>query len=162
VANDAERKEMGRLMDILVRNERRIHYAQIRPMRTMSIKPGRLRLALYRPGGITMDCSESVTLICHLAGLRDPNGLHYSGRGFTGTLLEHLEHYEDPSRARTGALVVFGGGTGEHVCMVRHPHASNPMLFSHGTESGPRFIDLASEKHGFPGEKVTFLAISKL
>ena len=153
---------MAASMDLLVRYKRRVHYAQRRPMTTMSIRPGRLRLALLRPGGITMDCSESVTLICHLAGLRDPNGNHYDGEGFTGTLLEHLPHYSDPARARTGAMVVFGKAPGEHVVMVREPDNTNPKCFSHGTEADPTYYTLAQLLAAFPGKPHTFLSIDKL
>lgn len=150
-------------MDLLVARNGKVHYAQVRPMRTASIRTTTgLRLALAKPAGITMDCSESVTLICRLAGLRDPNGLHYNGTGFTGTLLGFLlDHYSDPGRARTGALVVFGGGEGEHVCMVRRP-GPDPLLFSHGTEDDPRFYPLSVMLHAFPGQPHTFLSVAKL
>src|SRR5215471_10642716 len=161
MSTQAQRDKAGRIMDTLVRYRARVHYAQRRPMRTMSIKPGHLTLALLKPGGITMDCSESVTLICHLAGLRDPNGLHYNGQGFTGTLLDHLEHYANPHRARTGALVVFGAAPGEHVAMVRHA-GSDPECFSHGTEADPRYFKLSELSHAFPGQPHTFLSIGKL
>ena len=96
-------------MDLLVRNEPRVHYAQIRPMQTRPIHSLHLlQQALYSPHGVTMDCSESVTLLCHVCGLQDPNGFDYDGHGFTGTLLHHLPHYSDPGNARIGALVVFG------------------------------------------------------
>ncbi len=158
----AQRTEMRRLMNLLVRYRSRVHYAQIRPMPTRRIHRGHLRTALLKPGGITMDCSESVTLICRLAGLRDPNGLNYDGTGYTGTLLDYLKHYSSPAKAEPGALVVFGGGTGEHVCMVYEHHETNPKLFSHGTENDPKFYDLHTMIAAFPGQPHTFLAIDKL
>ncbi len=158
----AQRKQMQSLMSTLVRYRSRVHYAQIRPMPTRTIRRGHLLAALLRPGGITMDCSESVTLICRLAGLRDPNGLNYDGEGFTGTLLKYLKHYPSAKEAQAGALVVFGGGTGEHVCMVYEHSDTNPKLFSHGTEADPKFYDLATMLAAFPGQPHTFLAIDKL
>lgn len=162
MTSDAQRQEMQRLMRVLVNHRGRVHYAQRRPMATATIRPGHLRRAIYRPGGITMDCSESVTLICRLAGLRDPNGRNYDGYGYTGTLLTYLEHYAEPSRARPGALVVFGGGTGEHVAMVYEASAHDPVCFSHGTEQDPRFYRLSELLPAFPGQPHTFLAVGKL
>jgi hypothetical protein len=164
VARDKQRAEMGRLMDLLVRRKRKVHYAQVRPMVTRLIHTVRqLRAALRRRAGLTMDCSESVTLVCRLSGLRDPNGLNYDGEGFTGTLLgnANLEHYSDPHRARTGALWVVGAGTGEHVCMVRHP-GDDPVLFSHGTEADPTYYPLSVMIAAFPGQPWTFLSIANL
>ncbi len=154
---------MQRLMALLVSRKRKVHYAQVRPMQTNSIRPGHLRIALARPKGITMDCSESVTLICRLAGLRDPNGNHYNGQGFTGTLLGHLHHYKGPvANAHPGAMVVFGGGDGEHVAMLYEHDEKDPRCFSHGTEADPSFYRLSQLLAAFPGEPHTFLAIDKL
>lgn len=162
MTTQAQRDEMRRLMRVLVRHRGRVHYAQIRPMRTNAIHRHRLWLALGRPGGITMDCSEAVTLICRLSGLRDPNGLNYDGQGFTGTLLKHLPHYTDPNRARPGALVVFGGGDGRHVAMVYEHSKTDPLMFSHGTEADPHFYRLSQLLAAFPGEPHTFLGVARL
>src|SRR5437667_43878 len=108
-----------------------------------------------------MDCSESVTLTAHLAGLRDPNGRDYDGTGYTGTLLDYLDNYTEATHARIGALVVFGGGTGEHVCMVRRPGV-DPDLFSHGTEADPTYYPLSTMLATFAGQPHTFLSIAKL
>jgi hypothetical protein len=156
-----QREHMARLMDLLVLDKPEVHYREIRPMPTCHIKTeAQLRSALQQPNGITMDCSESVTLICKLAGLHDPNGRGYNCTGDTGTMLDHLNHYADPRVALVGALVVFGPGRGEHVCMVRTP-GRNPTLFSHGQERGPFFISL-SEERKFHNPPVTFLSIAKL
>jgi len=161
MVTDSQRQRMGRIMDILVNNEPEVHYKEIRPMPTCSIKSlTSLEKQLTSKSGITMDCSESVTLICKLAGLEDPNGSDYNCRGFTGTLLENLPHYSEPRIAKIGALVVFGPGTGEHVCMVRH-RGKNPILFSHGQERGPFYISL-SEEQKFHKKPITFLSIANL
>jgi hypothetical protein len=161
LTTEVEREKMAMLMDTLVENEPEVHYKEIRPMPTCSIHSvTELRKQLASKNGITMDCSESVTLICKLAGLKDPNGNDFNCRGFTGTLLKNLPHYTDPRIARIGALVVFGPGDGEHVCMVRH-RGKNPTLFSHGQERGPFYISL-SEERKFHASPVRFLNISKL
>ena len=151
-------------MDLLVARKRKVHYAQIRPMVTRTIHTIRqLRAALRRRQGVTMDCSESVTLVARLSGLRDPNGLNYDGAGFTGDMLANpkLDRYTDPKRAGVGALWVVGGGTGEHVCMVRHP-GDDPVMFSHGTENDPTYYPLSVMIAAFPGQPWTFLSITNL
>jgi hypothetical protein len=161
MATTKQREHLARLMDLLVAAEPRVHYAQVRPMQTRHISEKDLKAALTR--GITMDCSESVTLLCRLAGLKDPNGKDYNGTGYTGTLLGHLPHYTDASKAKVGALVVFGPGhhhDGDHVCMVRKA-GPNPLLFSHGQERGPFYISLSEEKKYHP-PPTTFLAIQDL
>ena len=148
-------------MDLLVRERAAVHYAQIRPMRTHRITSLHLlQQALASPRGVTMDCSESVTLLCRLAGLDDPNGFDYDGTGYTGTLLHHLPRYTDASKCGVGALVVFGPGSGHHVCMVKTP-GRDPLLFSHGSERGPIFIRLTDEKRYQP-PPTTFLSIARL
>ena len=161
MATTAQRQQLAQVMDLLVREQPRVHYAQIRPMQTRAIHSLHLlQQALYSPHGVTMDCSESVTLLCHVAGLHDPNGFNYDGHGFTGTLLHFLPHYTDPLKAKTGALVVFGPGSGDHVCMVRRP-GKNPTLFSHGSERGPIYITLADEKR-YQRSPTVFLSIASL
>ena len=84
---------------------------------------------------LTVDCSQAVTLIAHVAGARDLNGNGFTTDGYTGTLLGGCAHIAR-ERARCGDLRVFGAGTGHHVAMVITP-GTDPLLFSHGTERGP-------------------------
>src|SRR6478609_3385678 len=94
MATALQRSELAALMDYLVRHEPLIHYAQVRPMVTRTITNlVQLHTAVESRNGLTMDCSESVTLLCKLAGLKDPNGLHYDGAGNTETMLHTLPHY---------------------------------------------------------------------
>lgn len=161
MATTAQRLELARLMDYTHRERAKIHYAQVRPMRTRRITSLHLlQQALQSPHGITADCSEAVTLLCRIAGLADPNGFDYDGHGFTGTLLHHLTHYTNPAMAKVGALVVFGPHSGHHVCMVRHP-GDDPVLWSHGQESGPIYIRLRDEQR-FQSPPTIFLTIAKL
>ena len=147
-------------MDFLVAHEPLIHYKQIRPMPTLDFTEQELADHFKAKKTISMDCSESVTMLCRLAGLADPNGNGYNGQGFTGTMLNHLKHYSSPLSADVGALVVFGPGTGDHVCMVRK-RGRDPLLFSHGTERGPFYIHLSDEKRA-QHPPTTFLSIAKL
>lgn len=147
-------------MSYLLEHEPQVHYAQVRPMRTVRLRETEVHTLIANGGGITMDCSEAVTVLCKWAGLRDPNGKGYSGEGFTGTLLAHLPHYSEPSHARVGALVVFGPAPGDHVAMVME-RGEDPLLWSHGYEGGPRRVRLSHERavHRKP---VTFLSIAGL
>jgi cell wall-associated NlpC family hydrolase len=112
-----------------VANEPRLHYAEIRPM------------PLTRALPLTTDCSGFVTLCYYLAGAPDPNGLGYSGYGWTGTLLDHLPETQRP---RAGDIVVFGAYPGRHCAVVLRPGA-DPLLASHGMERGPVAIGFAAE-----------------
>lgn len=159
-----QRDRVAVLMDALVLNRPRVHYAEVRPMRTAAIRTSAQLLAdIGTSAGVTMDCSESVTLICRLAGLDDPNGLGYSGGGNTQVMYDHLPRYHAPGSAGIGALVFFGI-PGElptqHVAMVRRP-GLDPMLFTHGTESDPSYHPLSWMRSGFPGTPV-FLSIAHL
>jgi len=111
-----------------IRNEARIHYAQIRPM------------PLGRRLPLTTDCSGFVTLCYFLAGASDPNGCVYDGRGWTGTLLERMENI-DPGAVLAGDVVVWGEYPGHHCAVVLEP-GDDPVLCSHGQERGPLEISL--------------------
>lgn len=160
MATDAQRAHLHALMGWTVEHEPLIHYAQVRPMRTVRFREQELATLFDAGHSIAMDCSEGVTLLCRLAGLADPNGRGYDGAGFTGTMLDTLPHYTKPSSANVGALVVFGPGSGDHVCMVDTPGA-DPLLWSHGSEGGPRLVKLSAEKavHRPP---TTFLSVAAL
>ena len=160
MASDAQRKHLHALMRYLLAHEPQIHYAQIRPMRTVHLSETDMRHRLDSGGALTMDCSESVTCLCKWAGLHDPNGHGYDGTGYTGSMLDHLPHYTDASKAKVGGLVVFGPGTGDHVCMVLEA-GSDPMLFSHGQERGPIAIRFSAER-AWHRRPATFLSIAHL
>jgi cell wall-associated NlpC family hydrolase len=123
-------------------HEPRIHYGEIRP------------IPLARTLPLTTDCSGFVTVCYFLAGAPDPNGLDYSGEGWTGTLLRHLEHVPR-GKARRGDLVVWGGYPGRHVAILLELGA-DPLLCSHGQERGPIAIRFSEESRYQP-ERVTWL-----
>ena len=162
-----QRLILAGLMDWLVADTAAVHYAGRRPMGTRGMESiVALAAALRSPGGLTTDCSETVTLLLKLAGCSDPNGLNFNGAGNTETLLDHLTHYERPGRANIGALVVFdpavkhGAVLGRHVCMVRKP-GPDPVLFSHGQERDPVYVKLSNERVGGT-EPYVLLDVSKL
>jgi len=73
------------------------HYLQNRPY------PDTLWSAEAHAG---IDCSSFVTLVYKEAGCPDPNGSHYDGNGYTGTLATHGGPVFQPS---PGDLVFYGG-----------------------------------------------------
>ena len=160
MATTAQRTHLASLMRFLLANEPLIHYRQRRPMTTRGLYEQQLADLFADGGSIYSDCSETVTLLCRMAGLQDPNGTGYDGTGYTGTLLANLPHYTDPRAANVGALVVFGPGTGDHVGMVMTPGA-DPWVFDHGSEDGPRRrrLSTVARSHRPP---VTFLSIADL
>ena len=112
-----------------IANEPRIHYGELRPMPLARVLP------------LTTDCSGFVTLCYYLAGAPDPNGLGYSGQGWTGTLLRHLPATDAP---RPGDIVVFGAYPGRH-CAIALTGGPDPLLASHGMERGPVAIRFGAE-----------------
>src|SRR5690348_13759387 len=88
-----ERNHLARIARMLNEYARQVYWAEVRPMSTARLTESQLDQRLRGGGRITMDCSESITLMFRLAGLRDPNGLEYDGEGWTGTMLTHLPHF---------------------------------------------------------------------
>ena len=113
-----------------IANEPRIHYGEARPF------------PLARRLPLTTDCSGFVTLCYFLAGAPDPNGLGYSGAGWTGTLLRHLPETDRPD---AGDVVVWGAYPGHHCAVVLEPDHGDPLLCSHGQERGPLAIRFSDE-----------------
>jgi cell wall-associated NlpC family hydrolase len=129
-----------------IANEPQIHYAEIRPIPALH-QPRQLPL--------TTDCSGFATLCYAWAGAPDPNGLGYSGQGWTGTLLTHLKPVAQAA-VQPGDLVVWGAPPGHHVAVVLEPGA-DPLLCSHGQERGPCAIRFSVESQYQPAQ-VTWLS----
>jgi peptidoglycan hydrolase-like protein with peptidoglycan-binding domain len=127
-------------------NEPQIHYRQSRPIDGLH-EP--YKLPLYT------DCSGFVTLCYAWAAADDPNGLDYSGQGYTGTLLQHMRHIAR-SAVQVGDLVVWGAPPGHHVAVAVEAGA-DPLLVSHGQEKGPLLIRLSTESK-FQAPPVTWLS----
>lgn len=86
---------------------------------------------------ITTDCSGSVTMAAKWAGATDPNGNHFNGNGYTGTILQHCETI---SRAmlEPGDLCVFKPYPGVHVGAF----LGDDRIFSHGHPGDPNDYSL--------------------
>lgn len=163
-----ERQKLKDMAELLIRHKDQLHYPRHDVRGKLDAETFRLnrRQAVERVtsgGDLMFDCSGAVTCMYKWCGLSDPNGLSFQHEGYTGTMLAHLPHYTDARKARTGALVVFGPGTGEHVAMVIRPDPihGDPLLFSHGYEHDAGPILLATER-GYHHAPVTFLNVSGL
>jgi hypothetical protein len=88
---------------------------------------------------IYADCSASVTLWYNLAGAPDPNGNHYNGYGYTGTLLSHGTHIP-LAHVVPGDVVVYGPGTGWHTALVVEVHGQDVLTISHGQQGDPSYV----------------------
>lgn len=94
-------------------------------------------------GHIVTDCSGACTYLAELCKLPDPNGRHFDGWGFTGTLLDHCNQITR-AMLKPGDLVVFGAYPGHHVAAVLTAD-DDPMLGSHGRPGDPRQVSLSIE-----------------
>ncbi|QSQ19981.1 peptidoglycan-binding protein [Pyxidicoccus parkwayensis] len=132
-----------------VSNAAGIHYQQLRPMDGIN---QRHKLPLYT------DCSGFVTLCYKWAGAGDPNGLGFNGQGYTGSMLGYLSAVSQ-SQVKAGDLVLWArNGQGEHVAMVIEP-GSDPLLISHGEESGPYTVQFSSSNRYHSGATVYWLRL---
>lgn len=143
-------------MDLLVAHNRAVSYAQRRPMATIALD-NKQDLLVALEHGITLDCSEAVVLVFHAAGMKSPTG-SYNGYGNTDTMLGHLPHFTDVRQARVGTIIVLSSP--DHAVIVRKPGA-DPVVFSHGSDQGPLFLPLSTERFTHPGP-MTLLSIDKL
>lgn len=121
-----------------VRNEPNIHYTQdSRRDDALHGKPE--TLPLYT------DCSGFATLCYKWAGGPDPNGYNFRLLGFTGSMLDHgvtIPLHD----ARPADLVIWGGFPGHHVASIHDmENPVDPLLISHGQESGPNYVRLSIE-----------------
>ena len=106
-------------------------YDEIRPMPLTTRLP------------ITTDCSGFVTLCYWLAGAPDPNGLGYSGEGYTGTLLSHGQHIT-LDKVIPGDVIVYGPGTGWHTALVVEKGA-DPVTVSMGEQGDPSLVRVSQD-----------------
>ncbi len=152
---------------LLVEYEPQIHYRQHRPMlSTVYYTPGgEQKLADHLKAGhpLSLDCSETVTLVCALAGLGDPNGSRFNGWGNTQEMLDHLPHYSNPAAADVGALIVYGrpGHLAEQHVVQVVGKGKDPLCGSHGQEKGPLLVRHSVEVAAHGGH-ATFLSVSGL
>ena|SRR5438105_2611345 len=127
-----------------------IHYAEVRPMRSANKAPGALPL--------TMDCSETVTTFTRWAGGPDPTGSGYNGYGNTDSMAAHLRRIRK-RRTRRGDLAIFGPpGATVHVVQLLQGGfwRRDPLVGTHGEETGPHIWALSQEQSYRPGQALNF------
>lgn len=159
---DTQRNRLAHMALALIAEAPRIHYIQRRPMVVPQLGFDHVMRILRGGGTVSMDCSEAVTALYRWAGCQDPNGARFNGTGWTGAMWAHLPHYTNPANAHLGALCIWGDQGREHVAMVIARNGSNPIMFSHGGESGPLRIDLATESSFHRGQARVFCDVSGL
>ncbi len=164
----ADRQRLHKIMEVLIQHAGQLDYPtqDVRgklDAATFALTWTEAQAHLAAGKHLMFDCSGAVTCIYKWAKLKDPNGLAYKHEGYTGTMLAHLPHYSNPKRARVGALVIFGPGTGEHVAvvLVADRVGGDPVLFSHGFRGATGPIRLHREQR-FHDPPVTFLDVSGL
>jgi hypothetical protein len=111
---------------------------------------GNVRLSQLGKGAsvpLATDCSGFATLCYSWAGAPNPNAAGaFDARqpAFTGSMLGHLRKIPR-SAAQPGDLVIWTPpGSGQHVCLVVAAGA-DPMLVSHGDDSGPKKLRFSAE-----------------
>jgi hypothetical protein len=81
------------------------------------------------------DCSSFATWCYWVAGASDPNGLGYSGLGFTGTLATQGRRVSTP---KPGDLGLYGFFPYHHVVV----YIGNGRCISHGSSVGPLLLNV--------------------
>lgn len=121
-----------------------IHYSQSRPMTHLGDAPEK---------GYTADCSGFATGAFFWADkfspwkVADPNGLGYSGAGWTGTLLFHNRNRIVPKGRRyfIGDMALYGTSFTDtkHVVICRRGGRADEAIWtSHGSDAGPFAVHL--------------------
>lgn len=146
------RQQMVDYCNWAVTHRDQIRYAEVRPI-PVGLPPKHLPF--------TTDCSGFVTLMAKWSGNPDPNGNHFDGQGYTGTMLAHLKHIPFAETVR-GDLAVFGPPPGVHVVVLIRggKREADPPVASHGGPGDPRRYSLSEEKAYFgSGVEVTYLRL---
>lgn len=163
-----QRQRLHDLMRLLLAHEPQVDYP-VHDVRgpldaaTYALTGAQMRKRLADGKHLMTDCSQAIACLYRWAGLENPSG-PIGWPGTTGTLLHRVQvdgklaHYTDASLARTGAIVIFGPGTGEHGALVMEAGA-DPLLWSHGFNGGPVAIRLSKER-GYHHAPVTLLNVS--
>jgi hypothetical protein len=82
------------------------------------------------------DCSSFATWCYWVSGAPDPNGLHYNGFGYTGTMANHGTWTSNP---QAGDLALYGYNFPYHHVTV---YIGGGRCISHGGEDGPLLLSV--------------------
>lgn len=143
----ATRAEMVRGARWMISHAGSIHYSQARPFH------------LYSPGALpeTLDCSGSTITLARWADAPNPSGTA-PGYGNTSTIAAHAKQISR-SAIKPGDMVVFGINPTTHVAVVLEVR-SDPLMFSHGSESGPVAVALSTEARYHAGQSIRFFSLT--
>lgn len=118
------RAAVPKIWALLVANASKVHYPAGDRRTTSNIHTistlADLEQILASPAGLTADCSQTASMVAHIAGAKCPDGeyaANWAADGYTGTMLAGSEHITQ-SQVQVGDFRVYGGGTGHHVAEV--------------------------------------------
>ena len=164
----ADRKRLHGIMEVLIAHAAQLDYPRhdVRgnlDAETFAMTWTEAKAHLESGGHLMFDCTGAISCIYKWAKLKDPSGFAFKREGWTGSMLDHLPHYDSGKRARVGAIVIFGPATGEHGALVLQADRTggDPLLFSHGYRGATGPIRLHREAR-FHDPPVTFLDVSGL
>lgn len=126
-----------------------IHYSQARPF------------PIYKPGTIpmTLDCSASTITFAEWCGAPNPSG---AAPGYGNSMSIASFAKEIPrSDIQAGDIAVFGAPVTHHVAVVLEA-GDDPLMESHGQESGPIAIRLSVESRYHSGDPVRFYSLTEI
>lgn len=137
---DVVRKNVVDVWHHLFSNYSKVHYpphdvrqrSNIHLISTMQ----QLDEVLNSPGGLIADCSQTVSMVCHIAGAKCPDGDYakdWAADGYTGTILDGTERITT-SQVRVGDIYVYGGGTGHHTAQCIAILPNDFEMGSHGSD----------------------------
>lgn len=138
----------------IIENAANIGYTQRRAMNY---------LFLLKPEDVKWDgdCSGTGTGLCSWTRLRtgimvpDPNGRHYDGYGFTGTLVANSTAMgKDPKRVEVGDFAMYGPdrwNTKHVIICIKAGKADTAEYVSHGRQEGPEHRDRARYRYDYLG-----------
>lgn len=130
---------LGPLMDGTVRNTLNWHYKMVRPLPTYTED------VLFH-GVVVSDCSKGCADLCKVVNAADPTGDNWEGNSDSMFNLARKQgRIIQKAQAQTGDMIVLGQGGRLHAMMVRSMLGGDPMCWSHGSETGPKFVPLSAE-----------------
>jgi putative peptidoglycan binding protein len=126
----------------------RVHYTEGKDR--MSIVRLKLKPPFTRV--IREDCSSYITACFYVAGAADPNGLHYNGEGYTGTLGEHGRVVRTPF---PGDIILYPSAKTPlwpwaHTALAIGDDVNKPATrcLSHGREGDPLILPITYRRIG--------------
>lgn len=147
-AADKIRAEMVEWCWWAIEHDSPIHYSQARPF------------PLYAPGTLpmTLDCSASTITFARWAGAPNPSGAA-PGYGNSMSIASFAKQIR-PADAAPGDIVVFGSPVTHHVAICLIP-GDDPLMESHGGESGPFAIRLSVEARYHAGDEIRWFSLTE-